>query len=168
MADFHRALPFVLGHEGGWSDDPDDPGGATNQGITLATAQRHGILTKESLKVISPEVVSAIYEADYWRFSGIASQRVATKIFDMAVNMGRKTATKLVQDGLNLMGASLMPDGLWGPATENCVNAVGPEEMLEMLCKVSKAHYQKLCERNQKLEKYLDGWLRRAAEVPNA
>jgi type VI secretion system secreted protein VgrG len=166
MADFARALPFVLQHEGGWSDDPDDPGGATNQGITLATAQRHGIMTKDALRVITPEVVAAIYEADYWRFGGVYDQRVATKLFDMTVNMGRKTSVKLVQNGLNELGASLIPDGCWGPATENCVNAVDSGQMLEMLCRVSEERYRAIVADRPKSAKYLNGWLKRAAEVP--
>ena len=166
MADFTRALPFVLKHEGGWSDDPDDPGGATNHGITLATAQRHGIMTKDALRAIAPEVVAAIYEADYWRFDGISSQRVAVKVFDMAVNMGRKTVVKLIQSALNTLGASLMPDGCWGPATENCVNAVDPDQMLEVLVQVSMDHYRAIVANRPQSGKYLIGWLARAAEVP--
>lgn len=168
MAEFTRALPFVLKHEGGWSDDPADPGGATMQGITLATAQRHGIMTKDALRAIAPEVVAAIYESDYWRFGGVYDQRVATKIFDMAVNMGRKTTVKMVQDGLNELGASLMPDGCWGPATENCVNAAGPDQMLELLCKASAERYRAIVAHRPESMKYLDGWLKRAAEVPRA
>lgn len=166
MAYFEQALPFVLKHEGGWSDDPDDPGGATNQGITLATAQRYGIETKEALKAITPEQVASIYRSGYWRFNGLTSQAVATKLFDMSVNMGLRTAVRIAQDCVNGIGASLIADGSFGPITENTINAVAPDRMLDLLCKASAEHYHNIVEVRPASQKFLRGWLARAAEVP--
>ena len=168
MASFDTALPFVLKHEGGWSDNPADPGGATMQGITLATAQRHGIMTKAALRASTPEQRAAIYKADYWQFDGIDDQRVATKIFDMAVNFGRKTAVGMVQDALNDVGASLIPDGVYGPKTEASINAVDPGRMLGLLCVESEQRYRGIVADRPKSRQFLAGWLRRAKEVPNA
>ena len=167
MADLTLALPWVLRHEGGWSDDADDPGGATNKGITLATAQRHGIATADDLRQITDDQVAEIYRADYWRFNGLTDQRVATKIFDMAVNMGLRTAVRLVQGCLNALGAGLVEDGAWGPMTENTVNAVPPDRMLQALCQESAEHYHAIVAGRPASEKFLHGWLTRAAEVPS-
>lgn len=166
MAEFAAALSYVLKHEGGWSNDPDDPGGATMQGITLATARQHGILTPEDLRNITFEQLSAIYRIEYWRFSWITSQRVATKLLDMAVNLGPRTATKLLQGILNALGASLAEDGLWGPLTQEATNAVPEDRMLRLLVMACESRYREIVARRPQSAKFLDGWLKRAAEVP--
>ena len=167
MADFALALPYVLKHEGGWSDDPDDPGGATNYGITLKTASSIGILTKEQLRAITPEQVAGIYKRDYWKFDALNSQRVATKLFDMCVNMGVRKGVELAQDGLNLLGASIHPDGLLGPITVKCINAVPEDKMLDVLCHEAQGRYLDIVAANPRMKKFLPGWMHRACEVPD-
>ncbi|MEN6533981.1 MAG: glycosyl hydrolase 108 family protein [Bryobacteraceae bacterium] len=161
-----KALPFVLKHEGGWSDNPADPGGATMHGVTQAVAQKHGIMTKDALKAITPTQVESIYRSDYWRFDGIDDQRVATKIFDMAVNFGPKAAISMVQDALNDIGAYLNPDGVYGPKTEAAINAVHPIEMLTMLRNESEYRYRSIVASRPESAQFLPGWLRRAQEIP--
>lgn len=168
MAEFSKALPYALSHEGGWSDDPDDPGGATNFGITLEVAQHHGVQTKEALRAITPEKVSEIYHASYWRFGGIFDQRVATKIFDMGVNFGLRTAVRMAQEIMNSLGAYLQVDGIMGPNTESCINAVDPEQLLQLLCMACENRYLAIVDRRPASAKYLKGWLHRALELPNA
>jgi lysozyme family protein len=168
MADFQKALAYTLAHEGGWSDDPADPGGATNFGITLKTAQRFGVKTKEELRRITPERVAEIYEAGYWKYGGVEDQRVATKLFDMAVNMGPATAGKLLLRALCLpsgaSGADRTPDA---SATFGDVNAAGAAALLVRLCLESEAHYRAIVKRRPASAKFLKGWLKRANEVPN-
>jgi len=166
MAHFPTALPWILAHEGGWVDDPDDPGGATNQGITLMTAQRHGIMTKEALRNIAPSQVASIYRSDYWRFDGVDDQLVATKVFDMAVNFGRKTAVRMVQAALNELGAYIIPDGLWGPETEAALNATEPRHLLMLLCRDCADRYRQIVANRPASAKFLKGWLRRADALP--
>lgn len=168
MADFADALPYVLQHEGGWSYDRDDPGGATMMGITMETAQRHGIRTVGELRQITPEVVASIYHEDYWRFDAIYNQRVAAKLFDMSVNMGPRSAIRLVQMALNGLGASLVVDGYCGPKTIASINAVHPERMLDMLVQASADRYRAIVEERPASAKFLKGWLKRAADVPHA
>jgi lysozyme family protein len=172
MTDFAKALAYTLKWEGGWSDDPADPGGATNHGITLKTAQRYGIKTKEELRAISPERVAEIYEAGYWRFGDGEDQRVATKLFDMAVNMGPETAIRLLRKALGALPDTPTADGGpsgAGPArpTLDAANGVGPPLLLACLREVCAAHYRAIVARRPASAKFLKGWLRRAAEVPN-
>lgn len=65
---FARCLAVILREEGGWSDDPRDPGGATNHGITLAVYREFygATRTKADLRAIAPEQVAHIYRARYW------------------------------------------------------------------------------------------------------
>ncbi len=166
MADFARALPFCLAHEGGWSDNKDDPGGATNYGITLETARRHGIEDKDDLMKITQAQVAEIYRKDYWRFDRVHSQEVAAKIFDMSVNFGLRTAIRMVQAIMNQQGCSLMEDGIWGTHTEDCVNAVEPSRMLRLLCDASANKYRAIVAGRPASAKFLNGWLLRASSLP--
>lgn len=102
-ADFDRALRQVLAFEGGYVNDPDDPGGATNRGITQATYDRwrgdHGQATR-SVAGITDAEVRAIYYQRYWLASGAPSlpMPLALVHFDTYVNMRPADATKLLAD----------------------------------------------------------------------
>ena len=65
---FATALAAVLKHEGGWSDHPADPGGATMRGVTKRTLEAHlgREMTKEELRNISDAMLSEIYRRRYW------------------------------------------------------------------------------------------------------
>ena len=120
---FGRALAHVLAMEGGWTDDPYDPGGPTNQGITLAVyAREKGVeLTsgnlaqlKAELKAIPAATVRRIYFERYWRPATCPdmSAPLAFFHFDAAVNQGVTGAARLLQEAV---GASI--DGEIGPET---------------------------------------------------
>ena len=169
MAKFEPALKYVLAHEGGWANHPADKGGPTNFGITLKTAQQYGIATETELKAITPSQVAFIYRNGYWRFDGTNDQRVATKIFDMAVNMGLPKAVKLLQALLNYVSVlPLKTDGCFGPRTLEAANRWPPDELLEGLKKVSLQHYQAIVERDPTQAVFLNNWTRRAQAVPSA
>jgi lysozyme family protein len=163
VADFKKALAYTLRHEGGWADDPDDPGGATNFGITLKTAQRYGIRTKEELRRIAPERVAEIYEAGYWRHGGVRDQRVATKLFDMAVNMGHGGATDVLVDAA---GPIFKGFGLTSGAVMH-INTLDPKKFLAALCKAAEKRYRAIVVRRPASARFLKGWLKRAAGVPD-
>lgn len=167
MANFARALPWVLRHEGGWSNDPLDHGGPTQMGITLAVAQKHGIPDAAALQHITAEQVEAIYRADYWWFDGIDDQRVATKLLDIAINCGPSTAVRLAQHALVGLGAHLSEDGILGPRTTAALNAVTPNHMLDLLCQAAAEHYRGIVARNPQQVRFLKGWLNRAGEIPS-
>lgn len=166
MAAFDLALPYVLSHEGGWSNDPADPGGATNFGITMETARRHGIRTPDELLRITPAQVADIYRKDYWVWDGVEDQQVATKLFDMGVNMGVRTAVRLCQDGLNTLGAALEVDGRLGPKTLESINAVTSNHMLDVLAYEAADYYKAIVAKRPESRKFLKGWLKRAEDRP--
>jgi len=174
MAVFEDALKYVFDHEGGYVNDKDDRGGPTNMGVTLKTAQRHGITTVEALKAITYQQVVAIYKTDYWRFDGINDQRVATKLFDMAINMGLAMAVKLAQracNGIRKILAvpafkTLSVDGRYGPLTESAINSVHPDVLLARLVAVSVARYKEIAENDPTQMKFLKGWTARARRIP--
>jgi lysozyme family protein len=97
MGDLSKCLPITLQFEGGWSDNPKDPGGATMNGITLATFRRYRPnATAADLRAISPEVRQVIYADGYWKpISGDnLPSGVDLAAFDYAVNSGVGAANK--------------------------------------------------------------------------
>jgi lysozyme family protein len=171
MALFAEALPFVLLHEGGFSDDPADHGGRTNFGITQRALgafrlEHPDLVLPADVADLTEDEAGVVYHADYWCFDGIESQRVATKAFDMAVNMGLRRAVKLLQTALNANGARLVVDGLYGGRTEAAVNAADEALLLRQLVSASAAYYRSIIERNPSQSRFAAGWLTRASALP--
>lgn len=97
QSNFANCLAVTLGYEGGWSDHPSDPGGATMKGITLATYRRYKPgATKTQLRNIPAKDVEAIYRAGYW--DTVNGDRLAAGVdlatFDAGVNSGPARAKK--------------------------------------------------------------------------
>lgn len=103
--EFLKAMPFVLEQEGGWADNPADPGGATMRGITLATYTRwragQGLPapTKDDLKAISDDELQQIYLGDYWLACGAQQLEWPLSLahYDAAVNSGVGQAAKFLE-----------------------------------------------------------------------
>jgi lysozyme family protein len=177
MADFQRFFPTLLQHEGGFVDDPVDPGGATNKGITFATfkecAQR--LLGIEpsltALKTLTDEQAAAIYKALYWdriRGDQISLQPLAEIVFDFQVNAGA-TSAKLLQRVLNDLGAtpSINVDGVIGDGTLAALDAAD-QRVVYARFKLGRAdYYRDLVSRRPGLQKFLKGWLNRVASFPD-
>ena len=101
---FEACLPVILASEGGFVDDPHDPGGATNLGITRATLS--GWLGRAAsiadVEALSPAAVAPIYQARYWNPShaGDCPPGVDLMVFDEAVNQGVGRAIASLQVAL--------------------------------------------------------------------
>ena len=157
MADFNTAVTKTLIHEGGSrvTDDPDDSGGLTKYGISQRSYPNLDIrnLTEEQAK--------DVYKRDYWdKVSGdkITDQQVAENLFDTAVNMGPKTASRLAQIALDLVPV----DGIIGPNSIKAINAAAPETFMAEFTIAKIARYAHICNKNKSQKKYLLGWINRA------
>jgi uncharacterized protein (TIGR02594 family) len=147
---FERALAHVLKMEGGYTNDPADPGGPTNFGITLADFARHVAvpITLQSrdlliarLKTIALSTVRTIYERDYWQVSGCPSLpgEIAFFHFDCAVNMGVGTAIRMLQTSLGVT-----VDGEIGPETVQASLRADPRNLLPIYAAARRRRYQLL------------------------
>lgn len=116
ITNFQRALRLVLKHEGGYVNHPDDPGGATNKGITIATYRQFvkPNATIADLKAISDADVARVYKLQYW--AKVQGDRLPDgldyAVFDFAVNSGPGRAAQFLQDVLGVTA-----DGQIGPET---------------------------------------------------
>ncbi len=116
--DFDRALAFTLGVEGGFSDNPADPGGATKWGITQRTYnawQKRIGHPLQTVRLMSRGEMEAIYFSGYWAEGScelMPSTAIKMAHFDACVNHGVRRAAKLLQKSVNAK-----PDGIIGPIT---------------------------------------------------
>ena len=170
---YRYAFSVLMNHEGGLSDDPNDSGGLTKFGLTIQFLKDHnidvngdGIIDKDDIYALTISKAKQIYfdcfwtEYQYWR---IADVNVATKIFDMAVNMGEITAHKIAQRALNALGQNVAVDGFLGKHSFDAISNVNPRYLQQELRDLSKAHYLDIIEKNPKDKVFENDWLRRAA-----
>lgn len=156
MANFGEAIVKTLAREGGakFTNDPDDPGGATKYGISQKAYPNLDI------RSLTEEQAREIYKRDYWdriRGDEIDNQAIAENIFDTAVNMGVRTASRLAQ-----LAADIYPaDGIIGRKSLEKLNAVNPELFLSKFVIVKIARYAAICNKRPSSRKYLLGWINR-------
>lgn len=141
--DFLHALAHVLASEGGYVNDPDDPGGATNFGVTqrVYDGWRSGRgLGVRSVREMARDEAAQIYRAQYWTASGAAALPMPLALihFDTAVNMGVGAANRLL--------------------------ATSGRDTTAYLAQ-REARYRALAAGNPSLAKFLGGWLNRVASL---
>src|SRR5690606_3461871 len=127
---FLRAVEVVLRHEGGYVNDPHDPGGETKYGISKRSYPSLDIAN------LTREDAIAIYYKDFWQrhnYAQLQDDIVATKLLDMAVNMGPATAHRLLQEALVFLDYDIAVDGIIGPQTIRAANRADPGRLLRVL-----------------------------------
>lgn len=122
MANHKTLAPFVRYYEGGFSNNPKDPGGATMRGVTIATfrAVYGQSKTVDDLKRITDEQWDTIFKKYYWdkcKADIIESQSVANMLVDFAWHSGVSTAVKAIQQ---IVGVDA--DGVAGRVTVGAIN----------------------------------------------
>lgn len=147
--------PNPGGDEGGYSDDPNDPGGETNFGLDKRT------YPDVDMKTVTKAQAIAIYYRDWWVPYAMYQMDTAVteKMFNVAVNVGKSQANKFLQ-----RAAGAYPDGVVGPKTLAAIKASLPTVLLEDIRSEQATFYRSLAEMHPALQKFLRGWLRRAAE----
>ena len=154
---FDDIIKVVLKHEGGYVNDPVDPGGETNFGIAKRSHP------DVDIKNLTEEGAKEIYYQDYWMKNRVPQLPDDLKhiYFDMCVNQGRGRAVKILQQAANAKGANLKVDGGLGPKTIGALNGVELQRVRAYRIK----YYADLVTRKPDLEKFYFGWFRRGLEV---
>ncbi|MCF3640638.1 peptidoglycan-binding protein [Rhizobium sp. TRM95111] len=131
---FDRAHAVIAEFEGGYSDHPKDPGGATNFGITHKTlaAWRKRAVSKADVKALTFDEAKAIYRQEYWRRSSCHEMPgpLALVVYNVAVHAGPGTAAKFLQRALNANGFSLKVDGGIGGDTLGAVATAPVDDVI--------------------------------------
>jgi Glycosyl hydrolase 108/Peptidase_C39 like family/Predicted Peptidoglycan domain len=159
---FQKALTFTLKWEGGKVDNPHDPGGRTNMGITQATYERYLRRQKRVIKDvynITEAEVAEIYKIDYWNPARCQQMTpaLAISMFDTCVNFGVGGAVMFLQEALKLPE----PDGILGPNTLTAMMANNSTETATKLCQGRITYRHQRVKESPSQQVFLQGWLNR-------
>ena len=155
-----QCFALVLKNEGGYVDNPADPGGATNLGCTKAVWEQYigRSVTKDDIKVLTPNDVMPLYKAKYWDTikGDDLPEGVDYAVFDFAINSGPSRAAKALQSVL-----SVTVDGQIGSATLRALETANPREVATAVCEARLAFLQSL----PTYGTFGKGWSNRVSEV---
>ncbi len=182
MPDVRQIANEIVAREGGFVDDPDDPGGATNHGVTIHTLRRLGIdVTRDrridaaDVKALTRAQAVEIYLEHYFTRPGIAAlpETIQASVFDMQVNAGGN-AVKILQRLLSDMGYPCDADGEIGPQTIRAAalaHEAAPTHLADAYGIARRNYYYALADRRPASRKYArranggkGGWILRAEE----
>lgn len=158
---FERAMRLLAVHEGGFVNHPDDPGGATDRGVTQRTYDAYRKarnLPRGSVAAITDDEVTAIYRAQYWDAvrADDLPPGVGYAVFDGAVNSGPAQAAKWLQ---RAVGATV--DGVVGVETLAATREANPTIVIDSVCD----QRLKFMRRLKHYSTFAVGWERRVSEV---
>ena len=156
---FQPSLDLVLKSEGGFVQDPQDHGGATNLGVTIKSWSEYlnRPVSVSEMKELTPLMVRPFYKDKFWNPAGceIFPIGVDYAVFDFAVNAGVRRCIKTLQKAV---GAE--PDGVLGSVTQALIRQHDPIGLLDKFSKAKIEFYQSL---NQ--PRFEKGWLNRVEDV---
>jgi lysozyme family protein len=171
MAQVSKLAQFILKWEGGFVNHPNDPGGATNMGVTIGVWKAQGYdkdgdgdIDVNDLKLLTKDDAINILKKNYWnRWFGdkIQDQRIANTLVDWVWGSGA-WGIKIPQ---RLLG--LKDDGVVGYITLNAVNQVDPDKFLKELYKARYKFLKDIVKSNPKLKVFLKGWNNRMDDLVN-
>lgn len=163
------ALAFTLKWEGGYVNDPDDPGGATNKGITHKVYDEYRMrngLPLQDVKNITDKEVYDIYYMNYWKMGkcDLMPPKLAIVHFDTCVNSGIKQAARFLQRSIGCAD-----DGVIGPKTLDAlriaINNNGETSLVTKYIDLREAFLRNLAQQKPALAKFLKGWLNRVSSL---
>lgn len=181
--DVRQMAEEIVAREGGFVNDPDDPGGATKYGVTIHTLRdipwgdldRDGDIDAMDVRALSPEHAVQIFEERYFHGPRIDElpEALHATVFDMYVNAGAN-AVRILQRLLRKLGHEVIVDGAIGPqtigATRRAFGEVGAP-LVDMYGIERRNYYFAIADRRPASRKYArtraggkGGWIRRAEE----
>ena len=182
MHDVYKIADEIVAREGGYVNDPDDPGGTTNHGVTIHTMRRLGLdldgdgqVDEQDLRVLDRDLAVEIFVDHYFDRPRIKDLPVDlyASVFDMYVNSGANTV-KILQRLLQDMRIDVAVDGGIGPQTIGATQqalAAAPDQFVDAYGIARRNYYYALGDGRPASRKYarrLDGgkggWITRAEE----
>lgn len=182
MQNVQEIARAIVAREGGFVNHPNDPGGATNLGVTIATLRRLGMdldgdqdVDIDDLKLLSKAQAVQVFVDHYYKRPNIDLLPVALQatVFDMYVNAGNR-AVKILQTLAGKMGEPLKVDGGLGPKTAAAIHRLFERwglDLVEDYGRARRAYYYRLADQKPKLRVFATsnsggkgGWIKRAEE----
>jgi lysozyme family protein len=156
---FLKAFKYVMFFEGGYVNDPKDPGGETKHGISKRS---YPFL---DIKELTYEQAKQIYFVDFWskaKCELIENDDMAVKFFDSCVNIGIGQAVKLIQRALRSAGKEVVEDGVIGSATLKAINGADSTDLLAAFRSEAAGYYRLIVAKTPTQQRFINGWLNRA------
>lgn len=172
----------IVAREGGFVNDPDDPGGPTNHGVTLDTLRRLGLditgdgqIGIDDVRALQAEQAVDIFVEHYFERPRIAAlpQTIQASVFDMQVNAG-SNAVRILQRLLRDMGHDIAVDGIIGPQTiraARLAEEVAPDHLADAYGIARRNYYYAVADRRPASRRFArrrdgskGGWILRAEE----
>lgn len=150
MVTFDQVFDRVVGHEGGYVNDPRDPGGETIWGISKRS------YPKIDIKSLTRDDAKKIYYNDFWLpIRGISHDSMRFQVFDAAFNHGFGNAIRILQRAVNVAD-----DGYWGPVSQDAYDASTEDDLLIKFL----AYRLKFFTRLKRFDDFGRGWSNRVAD----
>lgn len=186
---FLAAFTRLIGHEGGYVNDPADKGGATKYGVSLRFLRSEGAFDLDAdgvkdfdldmdgdidsadVRKLSLDDAKALYHRCFWTALDCDAlpAPLGEMLFDQAVNGGRSAAVKMLQSAINLPRGSVEVDGVLGLKTRAKVEAMVAAHGMAWLVtsyRYAVGHrYRMIVRRDPTQQRFLKGWLRRADDL---
>jgi len=157
---FENALEHVLKSEGGFVNNPKDPGGMTNLGVTNVVWEEYlgHPVGEADMRALTPEKVAPMYKRKYWDACKCDALPAGVDylVFDFAVNAGVGRSAKILQRALGVP-----EDGAIGPTTLHNVSVMDRGELIARFSEAKEEFYKSL----KTFDTFGKGWLKRVAEV---
>jgi len=172
----------IVAREGGYVNDPDDPGGATKHGVTIHTMRalgldldRDGDVDEGDVRLVTPELATDLFLEHYYARPriGMLPEPLQASVFDMQVNAG-SNAVRILQRLLRDMGLDIAVDGIIGPQTARAAHAAlrqAPGHLVDAYGIARRNYYYRLADARPASRKYArrrdggkGGWIVRAEE----
>lgn len=182
MPSVEEVAAQIVAREGGYVNDPEDPGGATNYGVTIGTMMSLGLDLNKDRRVDATDVrmltraqAQQIFVEHYFRRPRLSDlpPAVQASVFDMYVNAGTN-AVKILQRLVARMGFSATADGVIGPQTVAAAHdaaAAAPDHFADAYGIARRNYYYSLADQRPASRKYArsksggkGGWITRAEE----
>ncbi len=167
---FETAWPVLLGHEGGFQNDRNDPGNWTGGSVGAGDLKgtKYGISAAQypdlDIAELTEDDARAIYYRDWWQKFGFDQLPpvVAAKVFDVAVDIGDKAAVQALQRAIRATGTFLFDDGALGTITIAKAHLAPLDPLMAALRSEIAGHYRLVAEVRPNESGDLAGWLNRA------
>jgi len=178
MADYKNIIPFIKSSEGGYSNNPSDPGAETNKGITWMTWIEFFGNTHDRFMTMTDADWIYIFYNGYWKqIKGdqIANQAIADFLADWYWNSGAyaiglpfEGQSYGVQQILNdNFGYNLATDGVLGPITLTAINSVDSNQLLDLLVQYRAQYFQAIINYDPTQQQFAQGWTNRLNSLFN-
>lgn len=172
----------IVAREGGYVNDPDDPGGATKHGVTIHTMRALGLdldadgdVDAADVRLVTPQLATDLFLEHYFARPRIdmLPEPLQASVFDMQVNAG-SNAVRILQRLLRDMGLDIAVDGVIGPQTARAAYAAlaqAPDHLVDAYGIARRNYYYRIADRRPASRKYArrrdggkGGWIVRAEE----